>query len=74
MAKFRVMTNADLTKEIPNWAEQNMQTVSSPMDMEVLAKMFEILDNYAEQNGMQFFQVHRRRVDDNSVVVFKLKG
>lgn len=74
MAKFKVLTNADLAREIPSWSDQNMQAVSSPMDMEVLAKMFELLDNYAEQHGMQFFQVHRRRVDDSTVAVFKLKG
>jgi len=35
--------------------------------------MLEALDAYAEQNGMQFFQWHHRRIDDALVAVFSLR-
>ncbi|MFH0867579.1 MAG: hypothetical protein V1904_15420 [Bacteroidota bacterium] len=70
MAKFTAITMQDMANMIPGWRELAFK---SPLDMANLAKMFEALDNYAEQNGMQFFQVHHRRCDNTAIAIFILK-
>jgi hypothetical protein len=70
MAKFKAIPMIELSQSIPGWKELAKK---SPADADNLAKMFETLDDYAEQNNMSFFQVHHRRFDDTTVVMFKMK-
>lgn len=70
MAKFKAIPMTELANTIPGWKEL---AAKSPLDIDNLAKMFETLDNYAEQNGMQFFQVHNRRIDDRLIAIFIVK-
>lgn len=65
---------AELAKTIPSWKELGAAAIKSPFDTEITAKMFEALDSYGNENGLEFFQIHHRRVDDSAIAIFKMKG
>lgn len=71
--KFKAIRMIELAQVIPEWKELGPAGSKSPLDLEITAKMLEALDAYAEQNGMQFFQWHHRRIDDALVAVFTLR-
>jgi hypothetical protein len=71
--KFKAIRMIDLAQMIPEWKELGQAGSKSPLDLEITAKMLETLDAYAEQNGMQFFQWHQRRVDNSLIAIFVLK-
>jgi hypothetical protein len=70
MATFKAIPMTELAQVIPGWKELAKK---NPADTDNLAKMFETLDDYAQQNNMNFFQVHHRRFDDTTVAIFKMK-
>lgn len=71
--RFKAIPMTELAQIIPEWKDLGKAALKSPHDVEILAKMFETLDRYAEQNGMQLFQVHYRRVDNTPIAIFTLK-
>ncbi|MBC7862780.1 MAG: hypothetical protein IAF38_07385 [Bacteroidia bacterium] len=70
MAKFKVIPLIDLAQVIPGWKEMALK---SQLDMDNFTKMLEALDSYGEQNGLKFFQLHNRRIDNSMMVIFTLK-
>ena len=70
MAKFKAIPMIELAQVITGWIEMALK---SQLDIDNFAKMLEALDNYGEQNGMQLFQVHNRRIDNTTVVIFTIK-
>ncbi|HLP11829.1 MAG TPA: hypothetical protein VK177_07860 [Flavobacteriales bacterium] len=71
MAKFKAIPIAELAQIIPGWTQMALK---SQLDMDNFANMLEAIENYGEQNGMQFFQIHHRKIDNSAVAVFKLKA
>lgn len=71
--KFKAIEMTELAKTIPEWKELGPAGLKSPLDLEITAKMLETLDAYAEQNGMQFFQWHHRRIDNKTIAIFILR-
>jgi hypothetical protein len=70
MAKFKAIPMIELAQVIPGWKEMALK---NQLDTENLGKMFDAIDKYGEENGMQFFQVHHRKMDNSAIAIFKVK-
>jgi hypothetical protein len=70
MRKFKAIPLIELAQLIPEWKDL---VKISPADINNLAKMFEAIDNYGQQNGLEFFQIHHRRFDDSAIAIFTVK-
>jgi len=70
MRKFKAIPLIEMNQLIPEWKEL---VKKSPDDLQNLTKMFEALEHYGQQHGLEFFQVHHRRYDDSSIAMFTIK-
>ena len=70
MAKIKAIPMIEFAQVIPGWKEEALK---SQLNMDKFAKMLEALESYGEQNRMQLFQVHNRRIDNTTVVIFTIK-
>ena len=70
MTRYKAIEMAELAKTIPGWKELGTAAAKSPLDTELLGKLFDRLDDYAKQNGLRFFQIHYRRIDKSYIAIF----
>lgn len=70
MAKYKAIPITDIAQSIPGWKEMALK---NQLDMDNFANMIEAIDNYGEQNGLKFFQLHNRRIDNSMLAIFTVK-
>lgn len=70
MAKFKAIPVTELAQIIPGWKDMALK---SQLDMDNFANMLEAIDTYGEQNNMEFFQLHVRRIDNSMLAIYKSK-